>query len=128
MIYTKDFNQEKQRTEIDRTFGFPLDLKIDENGFVRFGARDSIRIGHQLLAIGGQAVFKDRIDNQLKFSKSGKNEEVFEYLNNQANYPVQLRFGRQQLSTNDKIVLTGRFFGYLFRLLSPLTIDIFTIE
>jgi hypothetical protein len=112
MIYTKDLNQEKQRnTEIERNFSYPLDLKIDENGIVRFGARDGIRIGQQLLAIGGQTVFKDRIDNKLK--QKGSNEDVFDYLGNPSNYPVQLRFGRLPLSTNDKIVLTGRFFGFV---------------
>lgn len=109
MIYTKDFNS--YRAEIERVLTYPLDIKLDENGLVKFGARDGIRIGHTLMAVNGQTVIKDKINGKLKVEKQGVLEDVFEYLNNQSNFPVQLRFGKPPLSINDKIVLTGRFFG-----------------
>jgi hypothetical protein len=110
MIYTKDFSSDKVRTEVERVLTYPLDIKIDDNGYVRFGARDGIRIGHTLMGINGQAVLKDK-NNKIKIDNKGVLEDVFEFLNNPSNYPVQLRFGRPPLTINDKFVSTGRFFG-----------------
>jgi len=50
--------------------------------------------------------------NKLKMEDmKGAASDVLEYLDTQSNYPLMLKFGKQTLSTNDKLVLTGRFFG-----------------
>ena len=110
MIYTKDFSTDKVRNEVERVLTFPLDIKIDDNGYVKFGARDGIKVGHSLLAINGQAVTKDK-NNKLKFDNKGVSTEVFEFLKNSENFPAHLKFGKPPLTLNEKFVLTGRFFG-----------------
>jgi hypothetical protein len=110
MIYTKDFSTDKVRTEVERVLTYPLDIKIDDNGYVRFGARDGIRIGHSILGVNGQPVTKDK-NNKLKFDNKGFSEDVIEFLKISTNYPVNLKFGKPPLTLNDKFVLTGRFFG-----------------
>jgi trafficking protein particle complex subunit 4 len=109
MVYAKDFATIKNESE--KTFGYPLDIKLDKIGCVKFGARDSIKLGHNLLAVNNQPVYLDKFDNKLKMDDMKGASDLFEYLDNQANYPLQLRFGKPQLNTNDKLVLTGRFFG-----------------
>lgn len=52
-------------------------------------------------------MFLDKMDsNKLKIDELKGASDVLEYLENGANYPVLLKFGKQQLSTNDKV----RFF------------------
>lgn len=110
MIYTKDFSTDKVRTEVERVLTYPLDIKIDDNGCVRFGARDGIRVGHTILGVNGQPVAKDK-NNKLKFDNKGTPEDVLEFLKSSTNYPVSLKFGKPPLTLNEKFVLTGRFFG-----------------
>ena len=108
MVYSKDFAQFSNESET--RFDYPLDIVLDKLGNVKFGARDSIKIGHTLLQINGKDVLPDKLDkNILKIEKDSL--DVFEYLNKNENYPVQLKFGKKALTTNDKLVLTGRFFG-----------------
>lgn len=67
------------------------------------------------MAVNGNKVFFDKMDkNRLKIDDPKSTTgalDVFEFLDNPDNYPVQLKFGKPQLTTNDKLVLTGRFFG-----------------
>ena len=54
LIYHHDHNLTTQ--EVEKTFGFPLDIKLqtDPNRvFVMFGQRDGIAVGHSLLAVNG---------------------------------------------------------------------------
>lgn len=43
----------------------------------------------------------------------GKNtadgKDILEYLKDQANYPVSIRFGRARLSSNEKLMLASMF-------------------
>lgn len=116
MVYARDYAVVKN--EVDRMFNYPLEIKIDKFGCVRFGASKdhNVKVGHTLMAVNGQKVFYDKLDkNKLKIDdqKGGTAIDVLEFLENAENYPVQLKFGKPQLTTNDKLVLTGRFFGYL---------------
>lgn len=110
MVYAKDYTLVKNESE--RTFNYPLEIKLDKLGNVKFGARDPVKIGHSLLSINGQQVFLDKNDkNKLKLEEMKGANDVLEYLENSANFPCLLKFGKPQLRTNDKLVLTGRFFG-----------------
>ena len=54
LIYHHDHNLTTQ--EVEKTFGFPLDIKLqtDPNRvFVMFGQRDGIAVGHSLRAVNG---------------------------------------------------------------------------
>ena len=113
MVYAKDYST--IRIETERAFNYPLEIKLDKLGCVKFGARDQIKIGHNLLAVNGQPVFLEKMEkNKLKIENLNGANDLLEYLDNPKNFPCQLRFGKQPLSTNDKLVLTGRFFGYFY--------------
>ena len=110
MVYTKDFAT--VRNESEKTFTYPLEVKLDKFGSVKFGARDPVKVGHTLMAINGQPVYLDKMDkNKLKIEELKGAKDVLEFLDNAANYPLTLKFGKPALNTNDKLVLTGRFFG-----------------
>ena len=38
------------------------------------------------------------------------NREVFEIINNKNNYPLNLKFGRPRITTNEKIILASTFY------------------
>ena len=104
MVYSKDFAS--MRIESELSFDFPLDIIIDKLGNVKFGARDSIKIGHSLISVNGNNVFSDKLDkNKLKMENQGSVDNVIEYLQNKENFPVKLKFGKKALTTNDKLVL-----------------------
>jgi hypothetical protein len=110
MIYSRDYSIVKN--EFERSYAYPLELKLDKTGTVKFGAKDPVRIGHTLIAVNGQQVFLDKTDNnKLKIDDLKGASDLFEYFENPANFPCVLKLGKQQLRTNDKLVLTGRFFG-----------------
>lgn len=93
------------KNEIEKQFNYPLDIKIDKFGCVKFGAQDPIKIGHYLLSINGQQVFLDRMDGKkLKIKDLKGASDVSEYLDTASNYPLTLKFGKQQLGTNDKVI------------------------
>lgn len=132
------------RTEVEKTFSFPLDLVLkihDEKVVVSFGQRDGIRgaclcvckpshvlmhicrsgnllflwikwivffcaVGHALLSING-------VDVNGKYTAEGK--EIQEYLKDPANYPVSIKFGRQRLSSNEKLMLASMFHSWVYR-------------
>ena len=110
MVYAKEYST--IRNEVEKAFTYPLEIKLDKVGCVSFGARDPVKIGHNLLAINGQPVYLEKMEkNKLKIDELRGADDVHAYLNDPANFPCQLRFGKPSLSTNDKLVLTGRFFG-----------------
>jgi hypothetical protein len=110
MIFSKDYSTIK--TEIEKTYSFPLEIKLDKYGSVNFGARDPIKIGHNLISVNGQEVYLDKLEkNKLKIEDMKGAKDLHEYLETPSNFPCQLKFGKPQLTTNDKLVLTGRFFG-----------------
>merc|ERR1719468_92710 len=49
--------------------------------------------------------------NRLKINDLKGAGDLIEYLDIKENYPLKLKFGKKALTTNDKLVLTGRFFG-----------------
>lgn len=68
-------------------------------------------MGHQLLAVNGITVNGQILED-------GK--EVRQMLENQENYPLNLRFCRPRMTTNDKIILASTFYP-LFAIASQLS-------
>jgi hypothetical protein len=65
--------------ETEKTFGFPLDIKIQlehKRVAVVFGERDGIKIGHSLLAVNGTTVTVNNGRPVLENDLNGK--DVFE--------------------------------------------------
>lgn len=104
--------------EVEKTFGFPLDIKLKREGsrvVVAFGQRDGIRLGHSLLSVNGVPLASG---TELQDGR-----DAFEVIEAKENYPLALKFGRPKATTNEKIVLASMFYP-LFALavqLSPET-------
>ncbi|XP_046389030.1 trafficking protein particle complex subunit 4 [Ischnura elegans] len=112
LIYHHDHNVPKLETE--KTFSFPLDLKLEyENKkvVVVFGQRDGIMVGHVLMAVNGSVVTNRQLDD---------GRDVFDVIQSESNYPLNLKFGRPKMTTNDKIFLASMFYP-LFAIASQLS-------
>jgi len=114
LIYHYDHNIPQRETE--KTFSYPLDIKLEMDGkrvTVVFGERDGIRIGHTLLSINGTPVV---VSDARKGTESKAtleppdNRDVFEIISNKNNYPLNLKFGRPRITTNEKIILASTFY------------------
>ena len=109
LIYHYDHNV--QITETEKTFGFPLDIKLElehKRVAVVFGERDGIRIGHSLLAVNGIPVVVSNGKAVLENDLEGK--DVFQMIAEKESYPLNLKFGRPKTTTNEKIVLASMFY------------------
>lgn len=107
LIYHYDHNI--QRNEVEKTFSFPLEFVldfIDDRLVVRFGEADGIRVGHAVLGVNGVAVTGRVIQGD---GGERPDQDVLEFLNNSANYPVSIKFGRPPLRTNERIMLASTF-------------------
>jgi len=101
LIYSYDNNI--NNPEVERTFAFPLDLKLDfinQRIVVTFGQRDGIRVGYSILAINGQ---------QLNGRRLGDEDVLDDILSKEANFPISIKFGIPKLTANEKIVLASMF-------------------
>ncbi|CRL00702.1 CLUMA_CG013959, isoform A [Clunio marinus] len=102
------------RIETEKTFSFPLDIKLDYDKkkiSVAFGQRDGIFVGHQLIAVNGITVNGTILED---------GRDVKEILENAENYPLNLRFCRPRMTTNEKIFLASMFYP-LFAIASQLS-------
>lgn len=59
-----------------------------------------LSVGHALLAINGEPVTGKRLPNGT---------DAMEVLRNPDNYPINLKFGRPKLGTNERIMLASMF-------------------
>ena len=101
LIYSYDHSS--GGATIEKTFSYPLDFKleyINQRVQVAFGQRDGIKVGHSVLAINGE---------QLNGRKLGDKDVLDEVLIDEQNYPINIKFGVQKLSANEKIVLASMF-------------------
>lgn len=57
-------------------------------------------MGHALLAINGETVTGRRLSD---------GREAMEVIRDPANYPLNLKFGRPKLTTNERIMLASMF-------------------
>ncbi|CAH0702628.1 unnamed protein product [Spodoptera exigua] len=112
LIFNYDHNI--PRVEAEKTFGFPLDIKLqyeNKKVIVAFGQRDGINVGHMLLSVNGTPV-------NGRTTEDGR--DVFDIIETKENYPLSLKFGRARATTNEKIVLASMFYP-LFALASQLS-------
>jgi len=102
LIFNYDHNI--VNSEQEKTYSYPLDIQLkleNKRVTVVFGSRDGVLVGHTLLQVNGQPlVGKDLPDGR----------DVFEVLADKNNFPLNLKFGRSPITTNEKIVLASMFY------------------
>jgi len=99
-----NYDHKIPETENEKTYSFPLDIQLKfENKRVQvaFGERDGVCIGHVLLAVNGQ---------EVKYKELPDGRDVLLLLQDKANFPLNLKFGRPTITTNEKIVLASIFY------------------
>lgn len=112
LIY--NFDHFIPKVENEKTFSFPLDIKLayeNKKIVVDFEQRDGINVGHVLCAINGLPV----TDRHLKDGR-----DVLELLQNKENFPINIKFIRPRMTTNEKIFLASMFYP-LFAIASQLS-------
>ncbi|XP_054714644.1 trafficking protein particle complex subunit 4-like [Uloborus diversus] len=112
MIYQYDHNVVP--IECEKTFSYPLELVLEYTNnrtMVTFGQIDTIKVGHIVLSINGIPVIGKKLND---------GRDVFEVLKDEQNYPINIKFGRPRLGTNEKIVLSSTFHS-LFAIASQLS-------
>uniref|UniRef100_A0AC34R932 Trafficking protein particle complex subunit n=1 Tax=Panagrolaimus sp. JU765 TaxID=591449 RepID=A0AC34R932_9BILA len=101
-------NKPDDSIKIEKTFSYPLDIiveMVDQKPTVVFGERDGIRVKYIISAVNGQPIRGMKFENDT----TGKEEDFFEFIDNEENYPVHLSFVPPVRSANDKIVLASTF-------------------
>ncbi|XP_064610323.1 trafficking protein particle complex subunit 4-like [Liolophura sinensis] len=101
LIYHYDNNS--SRPEVEKVFGYPLELVLkifDDKIVVAFGERDGVKVGHAVLAING-------VPAEGRMLKDGR--DILEMLAMEENYPINIKFGRTKLTTNERIMLASMF-------------------
>jgi len=99
-----NYDHKVPETEHEKTYSYPLDIQLKfENKRVQvaFGERDGVCIGHALLAVNGEP---------LTYKELPDGRDVFEVLADKSNFPLNLKFGRPTITTNEKIVLASIFY------------------
>ncbi|XP_055681339.1 trafficking protein particle complex subunit 4 [Lutzomyia longipalpis] len=112
LIFNLDHNVPK--VENEKTFSYPLDLKLNfdpKKISVVFGQKDGITVGHVLSAVNGMPVNGATLED---------GRDAKEVLENKENYPLNLKFHRPKMTTNEKIVLASTFYP-LFAIASQLS-------
>ena len=108
LMYWADFNI--PRSEVEKTFSYPLRFKfkiLHERVVIDYGQQDGVKVGYAILGINGQAVDGTRFS--CTHNGASKTVDVLEYLGNEDNFPVDIKFGRPRLRANERIVLASTF-------------------
>lgn len=114
LIFNMDHNIPK--IENEKTFSYPMDLVLEYDAkkvSVAFGERDGICAGHVLSSVNGVPVTGTQIDDEQRRS-------VKDVLADPQSYPINLKFIRPKMTTNEKIVLASTFYP-LFAIASQLS-------
>ncbi|XP_017057339.1 trafficking protein particle complex subunit 4 [Drosophila ficusphila] len=112
LIFNLDNNV--PRIEHEKTFTYPLDLVLDYDSkkvSVSFNRKDGINVGHVLVAVNGMPVNGITLDD---------GRAVKTTLESADNYPINLKFSRPKMTTNEKIFLASMFYP-LFAIASQLS-------
>uniref|UniRef100_A0A1A9UYL4 Trafficking protein particle complex subunit n=1 Tax=Glossina austeni TaxID=7395 RepID=A0A1A9UYL4_GLOAU len=112
LIFNLDNNV--PRIEHEKTFTYPLDIILDyspKKVSVVFNRKDGINVGHILVAVNGMVVNGATLED---------GRDVKTLLETADNYPLNLKFGRPKMTTNEKIFLASMFYP-LFAIASQLS-------
>ncbi|XP_055388719.1 trafficking protein particle complex subunit 4 [Condylostylus longicornis] len=112
LIYNLDHSVFK--IENEKTFGYPLDLVLEYDTkkiSIIFGRKDGLNVGHILTTVNGVAVNGEILED---------GRAVKDIVQNQSNYPLNLKFARPKMTTNEKIFLASMFYP-LFAIASQLS-------
>lgn len=102
LIYQHDHNI--PTVENEKTFSYPLEVKLEVQNrsiIVSYGQRDGIKVGHTLVAVNGIKVTGQQLDD---------GRDALEVLADETNYPINLKFARPKLTTNEKIFQASMFY------------------
>ncbi|CAK8698187.1 unnamed protein product [Clavelina lepadiformis] len=97
------YDHQKQNVEMEKTFSYPLDIKLDlqsDQISVVFGQRDGIRVGYVVLSVNGKTVNGRKLED---------GSDAIELIEDESNYPISIKFGRPKLSSNQKIMMASMF-------------------
>nr|XP_002126416.1 trafficking protein particle complex subunit 4-like [Ciona intestinalis] len=97
------YDHQKTSIELEKTFSYPLDLKLEpQTDYVTvvFGQQDGIKVGHVILSVNGKPANGRKLQD---------GSDVMEFIENEKNYPLNIRFGRPKLSSNQKIMMASMF-------------------
>ncbi|XP_037957843.1 trafficking protein particle complex subunit 4 [Teleopsis dalmanni] len=112
LIFNLDNNV--PRIEHEKSFTYPLDIVLDYDSkkvTVAFNKKESINVGHVLVSVNGILVNGATLAD-------GRNVKTV--LEAEENYPVNLKFARPKMTTNEKIFLASMFYP-LFAIASQLS-------
>ncbi|KFD55277.1 hypothetical protein M514_03918, partial [Trichuris suis] len=104
--------------DVEISFNYPIDLKlemIDNRPTVVFGEKNGVQVGYVVIECNGCPLAPGgRIDSAVDDDSSAKTNstKLLDYLADEANYPVSLKFWRPTLSTNEKIILSSMFHSF----------------
>uniref|UniRef100_A0A915AHV4 Trafficking protein particle complex subunit n=1 Tax=Parascaris univalens TaxID=6257 RepID=A0A915AHV4_PARUN len=104
LIY--DWDGKEDSVGVEKTFSYPLDIVLDvldQKVTVVFGERDGIFLRYTVCAINGISVQGSQV------VINGREWSVMDYLSDEANFPVIVRFMPPTISTNEKIILSSTF-------------------
>ena len=102
LIFNYDHNT--VNSEQEKTYSFPLDIQLkfeNKRVVVVFGERDGVMVGHTLLQVNGQPLVGKELPD---------GRDIFQVLGDKNNFPLNLKFGRAPITTNEKIVLASMFY------------------
>jgi len=103
LIFNYDHNI--ANSEQEKTYSYPLDIQLkfeNKRVCVVFGERDGVMVGQSLLQVNGQPLVSGK---QLPDGR-----DIFEVLADKDNFPLNLKFGKAPITTNEKIVLASMFY------------------
>ncbi|VDK24151.1 unnamed protein product [Anisakis simplex] len=104
LIY--DWDVKEDSAGVEKTFSYPLDVVldvIDQKVTVVFGERDGIFLRYTISAINGTPVQGSHM------IVNGCECNIVEYLSEESNFPVIIRFIPPTITTNEKIILSSTF-------------------
>ncbi|KJH53080.1 Sybindin-like family protein [Dictyocaulus viviparus] len=104
LIY--DWEAKVDNAEVERICEYPLDIfleEVDQKAVVVFGEKDGVKLRYYVSGINGFRVSGTKI----LFNETEQN--IFEYLEDPANFPISVRFSPPSVSTNEKIILSSMF-------------------
>ncbi|EFP04704.1 hypothetical protein CRE_27921 [Caenorhabditis remanei] len=92
--------------EVEKTYEWPIDVhleEVDQKAVVVFGEKEGVKLRYYVKSVNGEAVTGTRLQ------QGAQQVNVLEFLQEEDNYPVTVRFAAPTVSTNEKIILSSMF-------------------